>query len=98
MTLRVALRPSAVADFAEIWRFSAQEWGIPQADEYLSMLRDAIDRLSVTPGSGAAFEHVRAGYRRLFVGSHAIFYRALPDRLDIVRILHQRREATRLLR
>lgn len=95
--LRVALRPRAAADLAEIWRFSAEEWGIAQADDYLLMLRDAIERLSAAPGSGAPFEHVRTGYRRLFVGSHAIFYRALPERLDIVRILHQRREVTRLL-
>ncbi|AMJ60825.1 type II toxin-antitoxin system RelE/ParE family toxin [Bosea sp. PAMC 26642] len=98
MTLRILVRPKAVADLEDIWRFSKSEWGARQADLYLESLRSAFARLADTPGSGAVFEHVRANYQRLLIGSHAIFYRVSSRQIDIVRVLHQRRNASRILR
>jgi toxin ParE1/3/4 len=96
MTLRVVVRPKAAADLEEIWLFSRNHWGVAQADTYTASLRTAFAHLAALPGSGTVFEHVRTGYRRLNIGSHAIFYRSSNSR--IVRILHQRQNAKKVLR
>lgn len=49
------------------------------------------------PDLGVECTDLRAGYRRYGVGSHAIFYRLAPDRIEVVRILHQRMDAGRHL-
>ena len=35
-------------------------------------------------------EHIRKGYRASKIKSHLIFYRALNDRIEVIRILHER--------
>lgn len=40
------------------------------------------------PELGVSADHVRAGYRKLRVQSHLIFYRIVDKDIDIVRILH----------
>ena len=37
-----------------------------------------------------ALKHAYAPYSKFAVGSHVLFYRLIDDRIDVVRILHQR--------
>ncbi len=94
---RLFLRPAAKADLRQIAHYSKQEWGVARAKIYLASLANSLSRLKDMPDLGVECSDLRAGYRRYGVGSHAIFYRLAPDRIEVVRILHQRMDAGRHL-
>jgi toxin ParE1/3/4 len=84
------LSPRARADLDDIWRFTVEQWGLDQAEDYLRRLHAAIHRVVERPTQGAICDEVRPGYRRYRAGSHLLFYRLIDGRVDIVRILHER--------
>ena len=91
------LRPTAEADLAEIWRFTAERWDIDQADRYFATINRALSALAATPSLGRACDDIREGYRRYPAGSHVVFYQIAPDHIDVVRILHGRMDIRRHL-
>ena len=82
--------PRARADLNDIWDYTADHWGLDQAERYFHVLRQAIEAIARNPGRGRPCDEVRPGYRRYAVGSHMIFFRIVGDHIDIVRVLHQR--------
>ena len=58
------------------------------ADKYLDELDSGIRKLADNPEIGVTRDHVRDGYRVLFVGSHAVYYTVVPDTVHIIRVLH----------
>jgi len=86
--LELLVRPRARRDLKEIWRYTVQQWGAAQADQYLYDLDQEIQGLLQFPELGAPLNHIRAGYRRLQVKRHLVFYRRDGQRLEIVRVLH----------
>jgi toxin ParE1/3/4 len=88
--MSVIFSPLAEADIEGIWSYTAQRWGDAQAEIYLRKLHSALESLSSKPKSGLACDEIRAGYRKLAVGSHVVFYRLENHDVKIVRILHQR--------
>jgi len=85
------LSPAARHDLAEIWDYTAERWGLEQAERYIRELTTACQDLADQRRTGRALDEIRAGYFKLSVGSHFLCYR-LTDvgMIDIVRILHQR--------
>jgi len=84
------LTPAARRDLSSIWDYTEQNWDAAQAETYLGEIRAALERLADDPVRGRACNEIREGYRRYAIGSHRIFYRAAPDGVDVIRILHQR--------
>lgn len=88
---RWRLAPDAKVDLAEIWFFGAERWGIAQADRYQDSLFDAFDLLADNPDlarlRGEVDPPVRVHPHRV----HLIFFDALDDGIEIVRVLHARR-------
>jgi toxin ParE1/3/4 len=92
-----ALRPRAQADLADIWRYTAREWSVDQADRYYRDIMAALQMLGEQPSLGRACDDIRPGYRRYNVAAHVVFY-VMTDRVvDVVRILHARRDFQRHL-
>ena len=87
----------AESDLIGIWRYSFDEWDEVQADKYLDELDSGIRRLAENPEIGMKRDFARAGYRVLFVGSHAVYYTVTPDAVHIIRILHGRMDPDRHL-
>lgn len=88
MTIR--LTPRAEADLDEIWNYTADSWGIEQAELYIRDLWLAMEFVAADPRRGKASDDVRPGYRRYRAGSHLIFYRVAGEDIEVVRVLHQR--------
>jgi toxin ParE1/3/4 len=84
-------------DLDGIWTYTARRWGPDQAERYLRQIAEAVELIAETPGLGRNCDHVREGYRKYPVGSHVLFYRAIDDGVDVVRILHQRMDFDRQL-
>ena len=86
--LELLVRPRARRDLKDIWRYTVQQWGAAQADQYLYDLDREIQELLKFPELGTPYDPIRAGYRRLQVKRHLVFYRRDGQRLEIVRVLH----------
>lgn len=84
------LTPAAQADLEDIWRYSVQQWSFAQAERYIRAIGDACEDLASGVHTGQDAMDIRAGYRKLKVGSHVLFFRRSGDTIDIVRILHRR--------
>ena len=80
----------AERDLAGIAAYTLRTWGAPQTMEYLDEMEACCRRLAENPLLGRGCEDIRAGLRRMEVGSHVLFYRKLPEGVLVVRILHQR--------
>ncbi|BDD80771.1 toxin ParE1 [Tsukamurella pulmonis] len=91
------LTPAARRDLSSIWDYTEERWGVRQAETYLVEIRAAIERIAEDPDRGRVCDDVREGYRRYAIGSHVIFYRSRADGVDLIRVLHQRRDPTRHL-
>jgi toxin ParE1/3/4 len=80
----------ARADLDAIARYTERRWGIARKRLYLDMLRRRFADLRTASGLGAARDDIRPGYRSIMCGSHIVFYRETADRIEILRVLHQR--------
>ena len=94
MPAEIRLTPAAERDLIDIWVYTADEWGVDQADHYLAEIERALDRLRDYPERGADIREVRAGYRRLPVGRHRIYYRLSHGVVEIIRVLHARMDVS----
>ncbi len=88
---RVLFRPRAIADIDGIWDYTADRWGIAQADRYILALRATCDAIGRNEVPGRDASAIRPGYRKVPSGRHVIFFRLTADgAVDIVRVLHER--------
>jgi toxin ParE1/3/4 len=92
----LSFTPRAAADINSIWDYSAANWGADQADAYTDALRDTCRTLASGKRKGRATT-VRPDFLKLNCRSHVIWYRDLPDRLEIIRILHGAQDVERHL-
>lgn len=92
---RYVLSPRAQTDLEEIWDYSADTWGIDQADVYTRDLWQRIEALAEHPNMGQACANIRPGYYKSSCGSHVLFYRLTAQAIDVVRILHERMDFER---
>ena len=84
------LRERAKADLRAIGRYTQATWGREQRNTYLARLDASFHLLAREPQRGRACDDIRPGYRKYHVGRHLIFYREIPDGVEIIRILHDR--------
>ena len=86
---RIVRRPRARQDLIEIWRYIADDSGEPRADRYLRRLNDVISYLAQQPLMGRKRPEIREeGIRNFAAESHVVFYMALEDGIEVVRVIH----------
>jgi toxin ParE1/3/4 len=89
--LELKISSEAFSDLEKIWIYTFKNWSKEQADKYYSLIIDEIEFLRSNPHTGKSAEFVRPGYRVSYVKSHIIFYKTVKEeKLEIIRILHQR--------
>jgi len=79
-------------DIENIWLYTFENWSTEQADRYFNLLLDEIEYIAKNPNSGKDYNQIRKGYFRSRIKSHFIFYKInrKKERVEIIRILHQR--------
>lgn len=92
----LAFSPAAVADLDQIWDYSADRWGLDQADHYIAAILDACTALAQGSKQGLAAE-VLPDFQKCFCGAHTVYFLNYPGHLDVIRILHQRQDTQRHL-
>ena len=95
--MKVRLSAAARRDLSGIWRYTAKRWNDAQADRYVRLIADGFDGLATGAAQGRDASDIRAGYLKLAVGSHLVFYRLGSDAIEVVRILHGRMDFDRHL-
>jgi toxin ParE1/3/4 len=101
---RVRLGAAAEVDFANILKWTTENFGARQSRVYRDTLVQAIGELANGPDAAGskARDDIMAGLRTLHIarrgrrGSHFLMYRAAPNStIEIVRILHDRMDLQR---
>ena len=84
------LTPAAQGDFGKIYDFGADRWSEDQAVRYARELREVFSLLASQPRMARERPEFGHGIRVHPHGAHAVFYRAVRDGIEIVRIAHGR--------
>lgn len=91
------LTPAAERDLEIIWTHTVEQWGLEQAERYTDILGLALAELAESPKSAPACDQILPGYRRRNVERHMIYFRITAYGIAVIRILHDRMDATRHL-
>ena len=92
--LRLVVSPAARRKMADIWRYTADRWGLEQADAYLGQFNSTIARALELSGIGGAVTGLPPVYRKLKAGSHRIIYRCTAHELIVVHVIHEREDVS----
>ncbi len=93
---RIAVRPRASVDLAEIWAFIAED-SIKHADKFAALIDDQFLGLARRPQMGRSRSELAPNLRSLPVGQYVIFYVPLPKSVEIIRVLHGARDIESIL-
>lgn len=91
------LSPAAERDLEAIWTYTAERWGLDQAERYTDLLTEAFAELAQSPKTAPTCDHIRPGYRRRSVERHVVYFRITDYGIAVIRILHDRMDAPRHL-
>lgn len=91
------LSENAAEDLIEIYVYTFREFGPRQAETYAGGIEERFSNLAGSPSTGRALIGIAGDYRQSVYGRHVIVYRAQEKGIFIVRVLHGRRDITRIL-
>ncbi len=80
------LSAAADRDIQDIYDYAEQEYGEDQAESYTLEIEIFLEQLVRSPEIGRLRDEIRTGF----------CYRILSDSIRIVRVLHHRRDLTRI--
>lgn len=88
--MKVFYTNDAEADLLEIGVYTWTEWGEKQWQTYSALLRDACEVIIPANIRHARDVPERPNLLRWRCESHVIYFRRVPDGIEIVRVLHER--------
>jgi toxin ParE1/3/4 len=94
---RLRLTEQAKQDLREIWRGLAEFSGLQRADDRLQAIRQKFRLLEQFPKSGRSREELMLGIRSTVVYEFVIFYRVIDPWVEVVRVIHGRRDIETVL-
>ncbi len=83
------LTPRAIEDLRAIGRYTLQQWGKKQRDDYLNAIDQRFTWLAQNPHRGRLRNDVAPNYYSFLQSSHVIFYLVREGGIDIIGIQHQ---------
>jgi len=92
------LTPEAESDYFEILATTLAEWGLDQLLIVESEINSIFANLRIYPELGHLREDLLPGVRALVLPPHVVYYVTSENETLIVRILHHRRNARRILK
>ena len=84
--------PEAEQDLLAIWNHVAREASPHVADEQLRCVDRACETLAEWPHSGRVRDELFRGVRSIAVDRYVVFYRVRNSAIEIIRVLHGRRD------
>jgi toxin ParE1/3/4 len=83
--------PRAKSDLVEIWDYIADD-SEARADAFIETVDGKLRVLAARPNIGRLRDGLATGLRSFPVGRYVIFYRPIPEGIEIVRVLHGARD------
>lgn len=83
--------PRAANDLLDIWDYIAED-NVARADAFIDDVEARFRILAEQPLLGRRREELAPGLRSFPLGRYIIFYKVLPDGIEIVRVLHGSRD------
>lgn len=84
---RYALSPAARRDITDIWLYTADRWGIDQADDYVAQIEEDLRKVA----TGLRIAQPIDGLWKIRSGHHLCIFVVDGDGLVwVIRILHER--------
>jgi toxin ParE1/3/4 len=90
--LRLVWSPASETDLLQLWSYLATQASIAAADEQIRKIRQSCEVLRDWPLSGPARDALIPGMRSVAVTPYVVFYRVAEDAVEVVRVLHGRRD------
>ena len=82
----------AITYLEGIWYYYARADGLSTADSILRDIGKVVALIEDQPFSGRSKDEVRPGLRSIAFGPHAVFYRVMGGRPEIICMLDARRD------
>jgi toxin ParE1/3/4 len=93
---RVVWAPKSKKDLRDVWRYYERVASPEIADKLLREIDDAGERLADEALMWRARDEIMPGLRSVLVHPYTVFYRLNDGAVEIVRILHERRDIARV--
>jgi toxin ParE1/3/4 len=87
---RYKLSQQAEQDLEDIWVYLAEQDAI-RADQQVAQILNRLPMLAQYPDMGKARNDLAPNLRRFPSKPYIVFYRKIPDGVEIMRIVHQSR-------
>jgi toxin ParE1/3/4 len=103
MRKAILRRRLARQDLVDAFRYYARAAGFRVAQRFFAQVQATCTRLAATPGMGTPYDYdhpALAGLRYVPVSrfrKFVVFYRPVPDGIEIVRVLHGARDIQSIL-
>jgi len=88
---RAVWSPRADQDLREIWRYYTSAASNEIADRLLYDIDSTARRAAERPQASRAGDELIPGLRSILVRPYSLFYRVTGNDIEIVRVLHERR-------
>jgi toxin ParE1/3/4 len=95
MAKRLRRTARAEQDLVEIWHYIA-EHNEAAANRLLDQIDAKCRLLAAFPEAGPARDDIAPGLRYIPYRNYLVLYRILPDLIEVVRVVHGRRDLSRL--
>lgn len=95
---KLSFRQAAIDDLSDIYHYSVRMWSFEQADKYYHLIRSACLDLASGVALGRDFSVILPNLFAYHIGKHMVFYTLDGNRLQVIRILHERMDYQRHLR
>ncbi|MCL1080128.1 type II toxin-antitoxin system RelE/ParE family toxin [Parashewanella spongiae] len=93
--LNLVLSPIAKVDIQDIYRYGLLNWGSKVATVYIDTLKSHLYSLTEQPFMGVERSILLPNIRSFPSEKHMIFYRVESEKIEIIRILHERQDPQR---
>jgi toxin ParE1/3/4 len=94
---RVVWSPKSKNDLRDVWRYYERVASPEIADKLLREISEAGQRLADEALMWRARSEIMPGLRSVLVHPYTVFYRMDDGIVEIVRVLHERRDIARVL-
>ena len=87
----IVFSKKSVEDLNNIWKYTANNWSIKQADKYYNILISFCKKTVANPFQyGMKYDEIIDGLLGRKIKEHIVFYRIQNNKILIIRILHKR--------
>lgn len=84
-------RPGAERDLLELWYYIETHSGEDRANALIYKIEEKFETLADHPSMGRLRDELQPGLRSLPISGYLIFYYPIPGGIEVVRVLHGKR-------